>query len=442
MTSIPSSWYNLLSDLPFAVPQELPAPEIPGRAPLGPQVPIQMIRQSSSRKREIPIPDVVGAAYESWRPTPLRRATRLEQALGTSARIFYKYEGGNVSGSHKLNTAIPQAYYYKNAGVERLVTGTGAGQWGTAMSVAAQMFGMDSQVYMVGLSYQQKPYRRTMMKMFGASVSSSPSGDTEAGRLFRKENPDGRGNIALAIGESLEDVGANPGSRFCIGSGEDYSLLHNTVIGNEAKEQLADLGEWPDAIFASIGAGSNFGGITFPFLGEQLRGGRSSRYVAVEPASCPKLTKGVYAYDYTDYSGTTPLEKMYTLGSRFVTPSIHAGGLRYHATSKLISALYDNGLLEAEAYRQTDVFTSGQLFCRTEGILPAPESAHAVHAAVEAARRATLEGTSPCLLICVSGHGYFDLAAYADALDGQLEDGELTEEAFAAGRAGLPTVDA
>lgn len=440
MTSIPTSWYNILADLPFEVPRELPAPEVEGRAPLGPQVPMQMIRQSTSTKREIPIPDPVGAAYEAWRPTPLRRATRLEQALGTSARIYYKYEGGNVSGSHKLNTAIPQAYYYRNAGVERLVTGTGAGQWGTAMAVAAQMFGMDAHVYMVGLSYAQKPYRRTMMQMFGATVAASPSGDTEAGRAFRKEHPDGRGNIALAIGESLEDVAANPGSRFCIGSGEDYSLLHQTVIGEEAKEQLADLGEWPDAVYASIGAGSNFGGIAFPFLGEQLRGGKQVRCVAVEPAGCPKMTKGVYAYDFTDYSGTTPLEKMYTLGSRFVTPAIHAGGLRYHATSKLVSAIYDHGLVEAEAYAQTDVFGSGQLFCRTEGILPAPESAHAVHAAVQAARRATVEGTSPCLLICVSGHGYFDLSAYADAMEGRLEDAVLTDEAFAAGVAGLPEV--
>jgi tryptophan synthase beta chain len=437
---VPTAWYNILADLPFDVPRELPPPEIPGRPALGPQVPMQLIRQSISSKRDIPIPDAIGSAYEAWRPTPLKRATALEAALGTTARIYYKYEGGNVSGSHKLNTAIPQAYYYQRAGIERLVTGTGAGQWGTAMSVAAQMFGLESRVYMVALSYLQKPYRRTMMRMFGASVAASPSPDTELGRQFLAENPDGRGNIALAIGESLQDVGANPGSRFCIGSGEDYSLLHQTVIGIEARDQLAELGEWPDVVYASIGAGSNFGGISFPFLGEQLRGGRSVRCVAVEPASCPKMTKGTYAYDFTDYSGTTPLEKMYTLGSRFVTPDMHAGGLRYHATSKLVSAIYDAGLISAEAHRQTEVFVSGQLFCQTEGILPAPESAHAVHGAVEAARRATVDGTSPCILICVSGHGYFDLAAYADALDGTLQDPVLTEADFAFGLAALPAV--
>lgn len=438
--SVPTTWYNILADLPFDIPRELPPPEIDGKPALGPQVPIALIRQSTSTKRDIPIPDEVGAAYESWRPTPLRRASTLERALGTPARIYYKYEGGNVSGSHKLTTAIAQAYYYRKAGIDRLVTGTGAGQWGTAMSVAAHMFDMASRVYMVALSYRQKPYRRTIMRMFGASVVASPSEDTELGRQFRAEHADGRGNIALAIGESLEDVAVTPGSRFCIGSGEDYSLLHQTLIGIEAKAQLDELGEWPDAVFASIGAGSNFGGISFPFLGERLRSGRPVRCVAVEPASCPKLTKGVYAYDYTDYSGTTPLEKMYTLGSRFVTPEMHAGGLRYHATSKMISALYDQGLIEAQAHRQSDVFASGQLFCQTEGILPAPESAHAVHAAIEAARQASRNGTTPCLLICVSGHGYFDLAAYADALAGTLHDPELTEDDFAAGLAALPVV--
>jgi tryptophan synthase beta chain len=438
--SVPGAWYNLLADLPFDVPRDLPPPDVAGAPMLGPQVPIQLIRQSTGTKRDIAIPDVIGSAYESWRPTPLRRATALERALGTPARIYYKYEGANVSGSHKLNTAIPQAYYYRKAGIERLVTGTGAGQWGTAMSVAAQMFDMEARVYMVALSYQQKPYRRTMMEMFGASVVPSPSHDTELGRRFLADAPDGRGNIALAIGESLEDVSTHPGSRFCIGSGEDYSLLHQTVIGIEARAQLAEFGEWPDAVYASVGAGSNFGGICFPFLGERLRGQRSVRCVAVEPASCPKMTKGTYAYDYTDYSGSTPLEKMYTLGSRFVTPEMHAGGLRYHATSKMISALYHAGLVEAEAYQQIQVFGSGQLFCRTEGILPAPESAHAVHAAIEAARQAIVDETSPCILICVSGHGYFDLAAYAEALSGTLHDPVITEADFAAGLAALPVV--
>ncbi len=439
----PQTWYNVLADLPFRLPEDLAPPvregDLGGRLG-GSQVPKSLIRQAESAKRDVEIPDEVGAAYESWRPTLLRRAKRLEEAIGTTARIYFKYEGNNISGSHKLNTAIPQAYYYRRAGVDRLVTGTGAGQWGTAMSVAARMFGMDARVFMVALSFRQKPYRRTLMEVFGATVSPSPSPDTPTGRRFLDSNPDGRGNIALAIAESLDDVAANPGSKFCIGSGETYSLLHQTVIGLEAKEQLEEIGEYPDVIYASLGAGSNFGGICLPFLGESLRGGRSVRCVAVEPASCPKLTKGVYAYDYTDYSGNTPLEKMYTLGSHFVTPSIHAGGLRYHATSKLVSALYDRSLIEAEAHRQSDVFASGQLFCQTEGILPAPESAHAIHAAVEAARAATRENTSPCILICVSGHGHFDLAAYAEAMKGDLSDPTLTEEDFAVGLSGLPAV--
>jgi tryptophan synthase beta chain len=444
--AMPRAWYNIHPDLPFEVPRDLPPPAAAtgdGRPAVGgPQVPKQLVRQATSRSTWIEIPDVVAQAYEVFRPTPLRRAVRLERALGTTARIYYKYEGGNVSGSHKLNTAIAQAHYYQQAGVQRLTTGTGAGQWGTAMSVAGRMFGMDSRVFMVALSYEQKPYRRTMMEMFGASVAASPSEDTEVGRAFRAADPTGRGNIALAIAEAMEDAATHPGTRFCIGSGEDYSILHQTVIGLEAAEQLAEHAESPDVVVASVGAGSNFGGMAFPFLGEALRTGREVRCVAVEPSSCPKLTRGTYAYDFTDYSGTTPLEKMYTLGSRFVTPPMHAGGLRYHATSKLVSAIRHHGLVEAVAYPQTDVFASGRLFCETEGILPAPESAHAVHGAIVEARRATAEGTSPCIAVCVSGHGYFDMAAYADALSGRMTDPELTDEHFALGVAALPQVPA
>jgi tryptophan synthase beta chain len=438
--SVPQAWYNVLADLPFPLPSDIPPAAGPAATGRAPQVPKSLVRHSESRRREVPIADEIGTAYESWRPTLLRRASRLEAALGTSARIYFKYEGGNISGSHKLNSAIAQAYYYSRAGVDRLVTGTGAGQWGTAMAAAAQMFGMDARVFMVALSFQQKPYRRTLMELFGAAVSPSPSTDTDTGRTFLATNPDGRGNLALAIAESLDDVARHPGSAFCIGSGENYSLLHQTVIGLEAREQLAEMGEHPDEIYASLGAGSNFGGISLPFIGAALRREAPAvRCVAVEPASCPKLTRGTYAYDYTDYSGTTPLEKMYTLGSRFVTPSIHAGGLRYHATSKLVSALYHHKLVEAEAYSQTDVFASGILFCRTEGILPAPESAHAIHATIAAARRATAEGTTPCLLVCVSGHGHFDLAAYADAAAGLLTDEIPTDEDYRTGLSGLPT---
>jgi tryptophan synthase beta chain len=293
---------------------------------------------------------------------------------------------------------------------------------------------------MVALSYEQKPYRRTMMELFGASVTPSPSGATDVGRAFLRSDPAGRGNIALAIAEALEETTTRDGTRFCIGSGEDYSILHQTVIGLETREQLAEAGEWPDIVVASVGAGSNFGGMAFPFLRERLREGRAVRCVAVEPSSCPKLTRGTYAYDYTDYSGVTPLAKMYTLGSQFVTPAMHAGGLRYHATSSLVSAIRHHGLIEAAAYPQTGVFASGRLFCETEGILPAPESAHAIHGAVVEARRATAAGTSPCIVICVSGHGYFDMSAYADALAGRMVDPVLTDEQFVLGRAALPAV--
>jgi tryptophan synthase beta chain len=435
---IPAAWYNIIADLPFGVPPDLPPPTTAsGRPSVAPQVPMSLVRQAVGGNRWVPIPDVVADAYRMWRPTPLRRATRLEKALGTKARIYYKYEGGNVSGSHKLNTAIAQAYYYRKAGVRRLVTGTGAGQWGTAMAVGAQMFGLASRVYMVAVSYEQKPYRRTMMEMFGASVAASPSPRTAAGRRFLRDDPSGGGNIALAIAEALEETTGDPGTRFCIGSGENYSILHQTVIGLEAREQLADLGEWPDIVIAAVGAGSNFGGMAFPFLGASRTENRAVRCVAVEPASCPKLTRGVYAYDFTDYSGTTPLEKMYTLGSRFVTPPMHAGGLRYHATSKLVSSIHHAGLTEAQAYPQTDVFASGRLFCETEGILPAPESAHAVHAAVCEAKKAT---RPICIAVCVSGHGYFDMSAYADALAGRLVDPPVGPEELLAGRAYLPTV--
>jgi tryptophan synthase beta chain len=442
--AVPGSWYNIHADLPFEVPRDLPPPGAADGGPSGTgggsQVPKQLIRQATSRSARVEIPQVVAEAYDVWRPTPLRRAVRLERALGTTARVYYKYEGSNVSGSHKLNTAIAQAYAYQQAGVRRLTTGTGAGQWGTAMAVAGRMFGLDSTAYMVALSYEQKPYRRTIMEMFGATVAASPSEDTEVGRAFRATDPSGRGNIALAIAEAMEDAAAHPDTRFCIGSGEDYSILHQTVIGLEAREQLAEHSEAPDVVVASVGAGSNFGGMAFPFLRDRLRSGRAVRCVAVEPASCPKLTRGTYAYDFTDYSGTTPLEKMYTLGSRFVAPAMHAGGLRYHATSKLVSAIRHHGLIEAVAYPQTEVFASGRLFCETEGILPAPESAHAIHGAIVEAQRATAAGTSPCIVVCVSGHGYFDMAAYADALSGRMIDPEIGDEQFALGLAALPEV--
>lgn len=440
---VPEAWYSILADLPFELPPDLPPPVARADGSVAAQLPLELVRQAHARKADIPIPEEVRERYASWRPTPLRRARGLERHLGTTARIYYKYEGGNASGSHKLNTSIPQAYYYARAGVRRVTTGTGAGQWGTALAMASQMFGIDCTVYMVEISFRQKPYRRVVMNLFGADVHASASDRTEVGRRYRESSEDARGNLALAMAEAIEDAAVTDMSRFCVGSGESYSILHQTVIGIEAERQLDALGERPDIVVASMGAGSNFGGTAFPFLRRTLTGGDGGsgvRCISVEPASCPKLTRGVYAYDVTDFSGVTALEQMYTLGHGFVTPAIHAGGLRYHATSKLVSALYHHGLIEAVAYPQTEVFRSGTLFAQTEGLVPAPESAHAIHAAVVEAERARDEGRSPAILVCVSGHGHFDMSAYDAYLSGQLVDDVVTEDDLARARATLPVV--
>ncbi len=422
-------WYNILGDLPFDLPPDLPAPGTDSaRAAMRLQIPLSLMRQTLSREREIAIPDPVLDLYRSWRPTPLIRARRLEAHLGTSAKLYFKYEGGNASGSHKLSTALAQAYYYQAAGVRRLATGTGAGQWGTALAIGCQAFGMECMVYMVGSSYRQKPYRRTIMQLYGAEVVASPSDRTQAGTRLVAEGRLDTGNIAFAVTEALEDAASRSDTQLSVGSGETYSILHSTVIGIEAREQLTSLGAEADVVIASLGAGSNFGGTAMPFIGERLRGGREVRCVSVEPAACPKLTRGQYRYDYTDGSGVTPLQKMYTLGSRFRPAGMHAGGLRYHACSKLLSALYHHGAFEAVAYPQTPVFESAVLFSRLEGILPAPESAHAVHGAIVEALRARETGTSPTILFCVSGHGMFDLGAYAEHLEGRMEDVAVSDE--------------
>ena len=438
---IPTHWYNILADLPFDLPPDLPPrgtsrPEESVRV----QVPLELIRQSIGKRRDVEIPAPIRERYMQWRPTPLRRAQRLEAALGTPARIYFKYEGNNSSGSHKLNTAIAQAYYYQRAGIGRLTTGTGAGQWGSALAVACQAFGMQCTVYMVGISYRQKPYRRVVMQMYGAEVLPSPSPHTQAGARFLAEHPEGQGTIALAITEALEDALARDDSRFCIGSGESYSILHQTVIGLEARKQLALAGDEPDVVIGSLGAGSNFGGIAFPFLRDRLRGESRVRCLSVEPSACPKMTRGVYRYDATDASGVTPLQKMYTLGQAFATPDIHAGGLRYHASSKLISALYHHGAIEAVAYQQAEVFKSGVLFSQTEGVVPAPESAHAVHGAVQEALKAREQGTSPVILFCLSGHGYFDMSAYDAYLRGELQDAVIDDAQIAESLKTLPDV--
>jgi tryptophan synthase beta chain len=436
---VPTHWLNILGDLPFELPPDLPPPARNERAErVKPQVPLALVRQSVNVTREIEIPPEVRDRYRAWRQTPLVRAERLEQALGTKARIYYKYEGNNASGSHKLNTALAQAYYYKIAGAKRLTTGTGAGQWGTALAIACNAFGMACKVYMVGTSFRQKPYRKTIMQLYGAEVVSSPSPDTKVGARMLSEGCTDAGNIAFAITEALEDALAHDGSQLCVGSGEAYSILHATVIGLEARAQLAEVEEQADVVLGSLGAGSNFGGIAFPFVAERLRGTSAVRCVSVESSACPKLTRGVYRYDYTDGSGVTPLQKMYTLGHNFRTPGIHAGGLRYHACSKLVSALYHHRAIEAVAYPQTDVFASALLFSRVEGIIPAPEAAHAVHGAIQEATRARQNGETPVVLFCLSGHGLFDMSAYGEYLDGRLKDIEVSEDEISASLKALP----
>jgi tryptophan synthase beta chain len=436
MATIPTSWYNILADIDFELPADVSV-QTSANGDIDPQVPISLVRQERSRKPWLPIPELVLRRYEQWRPTPLRRARNLELALGTGAKIFYKYEGANLSGSHKLNTAIAQAFYYKAAGAETLAVATGAGQWGTAAAAACAMFGLKCEIYMVRASMIGKPYRKTMMELLGGRVVASPSEGTRIGRQFLAQGLR-EGTLSIALAEALERS-ADPGTRFCAGSGESYSLLHQTVIGLEAAQQLADEGERADVVVAGLGAGSNFGGLAFPFLRETLTGGVGPRSVSVEPTACPKLTRGRYAYDFTDSSGHTPLQKMYTLGHRFVPPPMHAGGLRYHGTAKIISALYDRGLIEASAYQQRDVFQSATLFTRCEGIVPAPESAHSVHGAIVEAAQADRDGQPRTILLSLSGHGLFDMAAYQSYLEGKMdEDVAPTDEAIERSLALLP----
>jgi tryptophan synthase beta chain len=434
--SIPTHWYNILADLDFELPPDVAAPGVSGRGGIDPQLPLGLIRQELSRERWLPIPDEVRGRYEAWRPTMLRRATSLEKALGTGAQIYYKYEGGNLTGSHKLNTALAQAYYYKAAGARKLIVATGAGQWGTAVAAACQAFGLECQVFMVRSSLEGKPYRRTLMELLGATVTASPSITTGIGRRFLADGDEG-GTLSIALGEALEAAG-EPGVRFCAGSGETYSLLHQTVIGLESAAELRARGEWPDVVIAGLGAGSNFGGMAFPFLRENLTGDGRVRAVSVEPAACPKLTRGRYAYDFTDSSEQTPMQKMYTLGYKFTPPAMHAGGLRYHGTAKVVSALYHRGLIEAAAYQQRDIFASAKMFTACEGVVPAPESAHAVHGAIVEARRADERDEHPTILFALSGHGLFDMGAYRAFMDGQMPEEIIPSEAIELSLAQLP----
>ena len=423
---IPRSFYNINADLREPAPPPLhPGTGQPiGPADLAPLFPMELIKQVVSTEREIEIPDPVREAYALYRPSPLYRARRLERVLDTPAHIYYKYEGVSPSGSHKPNTAIAQAFYNQQEGVKRLATETGAGQWGSALSFAGGLFGIEVKVYMVRASYDQKPYRRILMETYGAQVVPSPSPDTEYGRRLLAVDAAQSGSLGIAISEAIEDTVTHPGTKYSLGSVFDFVLLHQTVIGQEAIEQMAMAGEEPDVIIGCAGGGSNFAGLAFPFVGRQLRGEGSYRVIAVEPTAAPSLTMGRYDYDFGDTGEMAPLVKMHTLGHKFVPPPIHAGGLRYHGMAPLVSHLLEQGLIEAKAVPQVATFEAGVKFARAEGILPAPESNHAIRVAIDEALQARAEGRSKVILFNLSGHGHFDLSAYEAYLTGRLEDYE------------------
>jgi tryptophan synthase beta chain len=439
----PRNWYNIVADLlpagitPF--PPLHPGTGQPiGPADLAPLFPMALIAQEVSTERFIEIPDPVRDAYQLYRPSPVLRAHRLEAALDTPAHIYYKYEGVSAGGSHKPNTAIPQAWFNKQEGVRRLATETGAGQWGSSLALAGALFGLEVKVYQVRASYDQKPYRRMLMEVYGASVVPSPSPDTAYGRRVLAESPDSPGSLGIAISEAVEDAASREDTKYALGSVLNHVMLHQTVIGTEAIEQMAMAGEEPDVVIACAGGGSNFAGMAFPWAGRQLRGEGRYRLLAVEPAAAPSLTRGVYAYDFGDTGMMTPLVKMHTLGSGFIPEPIHAGGLRYHGMSPLVSLLREHGLIEARSVAQNDSFSAGVLFARTEGILPAPESSHAIRAAIDEALDAKARGEQRVILFNLSGHGHFDLSSYEKYLAGGLADFEYPAEKVAEALAALP----
>uniref|UniRef100_A0A7V4DG41 Tryptophan synthase beta chain n=1 Tax=Candidatus Caldatribacterium californiense TaxID=1454726 RepID=A0A7V4DG41_9BACT len=421
---MPTVWYNILPDLPRPLDPPLHPLTMEPVKPedLAPIFPPSLIEQEVSPSRFIDIPGEVLDIYRLWRPTPLVRARRLEKALNTPARIYYKYEGVSPAGSHKPNTAVAQAYYNKKDGTKRLTTETGAGQWGSALAMACQFFGLECTVYMVRVSYEQKPYRRVLMETWGAKVYPSPSTRTKAGRDILEKDPSSLGSLGIAISEAIEDAVTTPHSKYSLGSVLNHVLLHQTIIGEEAKLQLEKIGEYPDIIVGCVGGGSNFGGILLPFMRDKLEGKRNFRGIAVEPVACSSLLRGRYEYDYGDVAKNTPLLKMHTLGHEFIPPAIHAGGLRYHGMAPIISLLYDAGLIEAQAYHQNAVFEAAVLFARTEGFVVAPETAHAVKAVVEEAKRCAETGEAKVILFNCSGHGFLDLGAYDQYLSGKLPD--------------------
>lgn len=430
---MPTQWYNIVADMPNKpLPPLHPATKQPvGPDDLAPLFPMALIQQEVSVDRYIDIPEEVQQAYRIWRPTPLIRATNLEKALDTDCKIYYKYEGTSPSGSHKPNTAIPQAYYNKQEGVRRIITETGAGQWGTALSFACSHFGIDCEVYMVRISFDQKPYRKILMNTFGAKVYASPTNGTQAGRNALTADPNTPGSLGLAISEAIEVAVGDEQTKYALGSVLNHVLLHQTIIGQEVKKQLEYTGDYPDIVIAPLGGGSNFAGISFPFVKDKIEG-KSVRCIAVEPASCPKLTKGKFMYDFGDTQGYTPLLPMYTLGHTFTPAAIHAGGLRYHGASVLCSQLLKDGLIEAQAIQQLACFEAGVLFAKAEGIIPAPEANHGIAQVIREVNQAKEEGVSKTILFNLCGHGFVDMAAYQDYFDGKLQNHAFSDEELTA----------
>ena len=440
--NIPSHYYNILSDLKEPLPPVLhPGTKEPvGPDDLSPLFPMELIKQEVSTDPQIIIPDQVRDIYRLYRPTPLYRARSLEKALKTPAKIFYKYEGVSPTGSHKPNTAIPQAYYNKMEGVDKITTETGAGQWGSSLAFACSKFDIDLDIYMVKVSYDQKPYRKAMMETFGARCIASPSLETEVGRKILAETPDSTGSLGIAISEAVEMCVGSSGTKYALGSVLNHVLTHQTIIGQEAMQQMSQIDENVDIVVGCTGGGSNFSGIAMPFLGKAIRNNEKLDLVAVEPSACPTLTKGKYAYDFGDTGQMTPLTKMHTLGSQFVPSGFHAGGLRYHGMAPIISHLVNLGYINPEAYRQNEIFKAGVLFAKTEGIIPAPEANHAVKGAIEAALRCKESGESRTILFNLCGHGHFDMQAYLDFFDGKLFDQDYSDEEIGMALSGLPSV--
>lgn len=442
-SDLPKQWYNIVADMktkpsPYINPQMGKVVCVNDLSPIFPK---SIIEQETATDRYIDIPEPIMDMYRMMRPSPLCRAYRLEKALGTPAKIYYKYEGNNPSGSHKLNSAIPQAYYNKLDGIKRLTTETGAGQWGTALSVASTYYGLECTVYMVKVSARQKAYRRMIMEAYGANLIESPSNLTQAGRKILKENPDNMGSLGIAISEAVEDAAGREDTNYALGSVLNHVCMHQTIIGQEAMKQFEMIDEYPDMVIACCGGGSNFAGTAFPFIKENLTGGKNTQILAVEPSACPTLTKGKFAYDYGDIAGMTPICKMFTLGHDFMPPGIHAGGLRYHGMSPLVSQLYADGCFEAASVKQSEIFKAGLLFAQNEIIVPAPESCHAVAAAVAEANRCKETGEEKTILFTLSGNGYFDMVAYDKYLHGDTVDVEYDESLIEKSLRKLPRVE-